>query len=80
MTKDHNLTPTDKDGTFDKPEKLVIGRKYHLSWAYKGAVFILKEVYQFKGTCKLQTPKTKKIRIEPIENLRELRKHGKTQK
>lgn len=42
--KNTKFTPTDVDGTFNKPDKPIIGKRYHISWAFKGAIFVLKKV------------------------------------
>ena len=40
----NNYTPTDVKGTFIVPNKYIIGAKYHISWAYSGAVFVLRKI------------------------------------
>lgn len=56
------------------PKKLEIGKKYHLSWASSRAmVWVLKSYnanYVF-----LETPKTKKLLVSKISDLRELNKY-----
>ena len=38
------FTPTDVAGTFEVADTPTVGRKYHLSWAFKAAVFVLVEI------------------------------------
>lgn len=51
----NNLTPTDIKGDFTKITHPVIGGKYHISWAFSGAVFKLIKVEG--DTCFLDNPK-----------------------
>lgn len=52
------FTPTDIDGKFIPVDQPVIGKKYHVSWAFKGAVFVLKRVDG--DTAYLDNPKHKR--------------------
>jgi hypothetical protein len=65
------FTPTDIAGTFDKEEAPKIGKKYHLSWASKGAVFVLKSIDGEYGY--VDNPKNKRLNLMKIK-LSELRK------
>lgn len=53
-----HLTPTDIKGDFTKITNPVIGVKYHISWAFSGAVFKLVKVEG--DTCYLDNPKYKR--------------------
>jgi hypothetical protein len=72
-------TPTDVSNTigggyFSTIKNPVIGVKYHLSWAYKGAVFVLKAI---EGNyCYLDNPRMprKELLKAKVEDLRSLRK------
>lgn len=55
-----NITPTDVKGDFIKVEYPVIGKKYHISWAYSGAYFILREVVG--DMCYLDNPKYSRLK------------------
>lgn len=59
-----NITPTDvadrTNQVFKKVDRPNIGNKYHLSWAFKGAVFVLKSVDQDGIHCYLDNPKHKR--------------------
>lgn len=57
---------------FDKVVKPKIGKSYHLAWAHKGCVWVLKEILD-NGKCKLMTPKTKKILIGNVADLLNVR-------
>lgn len=69
-----NLTPTDIKGTFTKVESPIIGKKYHISWAFSGAVFILKSIDG--DVCYLDNPKYPRSKLITckISELRNLRK------
>lgn len=75
----NNYTPTDVSNSisnqrFNTPKKLVIGVKYHLSWAYKGAVFVLKRI---EGEyCYLDNPKNPRVNLlkAKISELRSIKK------
>jgi len=59
------------------PKKLVIGNKYHLSWASnKAMVWILKSYNSTHAF--LETPRTKKKLSSKITDLRELNKQSLT--
>jgi hypothetical protein len=66
-------TPTDVKGDFKTPEKIEIGKKYHISWAFSGAVFKLKNIED--NICYLDNPKNKRKNLLKckISELRELR-------
>ncbi len=67
---------TDSNGRDDIPEELIIGRKYHCTWAKsRGMVWKLTEI---RGqTAVPQTPKTRKEITTNISNLREINKNCK---
>lgn len=56
-----HLTPTDVKGNFTKIINPVIGVKYHISWAFSGAVFKLVKVEG--DTCYLDNPKYKRKQL-----------------
>ena len=67
------LTPTDVKGDFTKITNPVIGVKYHISWAFSGAVFKLVKVEG--DTCYLDNPKYKretllKCKVSELRGLR----------
>jgi len=68
-----HLTPTDVKGDFTKITHPVIGVKYHISWAFSGAVFKLVKVEG--DTCYLDNPKYKRKQLLTckISELRGLR-------
>lgn len=71
----NNLTPTDVKGYFTKISHPVIEVKYHISWAFSGAVFVLKKI---EGTkCYLDNPKHKRktLLVCDISELRGLNKN-----
>jgi hypothetical protein len=68
-----HLTPTDIKGDFTKITNPVIGVKYHISWAFSGAVFKLVKVEG--DTCYLDNPKYKrktllKCKVSELRGLR----------
>lgn len=67
------LTPTDVKGDFEKVTSAVVGEKYHISWAFSGAVFVLKKIE--KDICYLDNPKYKRDRLLTckLSELRQLR-------
>lgn len=56
-----HLTPTDVKGDFTKIKRHVIRVKYHISWAFSGAVFKLVKVEG--DTCYLDNPKYKRKQL-----------------
>jgi len=64
------FTPTDIDGRFIPVDKPEIGKKYHISWAFKGAVFVLKKIEG--DVAYLDNPKHKRSELLKC-NLSELR-------
>lgn len=56
-----HLTPTDVKGDFTKITHPVIGVKYHISWAFSGAVFKLVKVEG--DICYLDNPKYKRKQL-----------------
>lgn len=56
-----HLTPTDIKGDFRIITKPVIGVRYHISWAFSGAVFVLKKVEG--DICYLDNPKHKRTQL-----------------
>ncbi len=62
---------TDK-ADFDKVTNPKIGKSYHLAWAHRGCVWILKDILS-DGKCKLETPKSKKTLIGNVADLRNVR-------
>lgn len=50
----------------------IIGQPYHLSWAKRGCVWILKSI--IGEDCILQTPSRNKKRIDKLANLRHTNK------
>ncbi len=73
----NKYTPTDKSSTvFKKTEKPVLGKKYHLSWAYKASVFVLRKI---EGEyCYVSNPKYNKEKLikTRLDSLRELFKYS----
>lgn len=68
-----NLLPIDKTPqSFDVVQVPDIGKKYHLSWAYRGAKFKLVEILNEKQ-CKVHTGQSNKILTVNIADLRHLR-------
>ena len=69
----NNYTLTDVKNNFLSVTEPVIGKKYHISWAYSGAVFILKNIEN--DICYLDNPKHKRksLLICKLSELRELR-------
>lgn len=61
-----------KHAGYSSATEPVVGNKYHLTWAHRGCVWILKEVLP-NGKCKLMTPKTKKILTANTADLLNLR-------
>lgn len=68
-------TPTDIAGGYDQVEDPQIGKKYHLSWAFQGAVFVLQQIDLDKVHCYLDNPrhKRKKPLKAKLEDLRHLK-------
>ena len=68
-----HLTPTDVKGDFLKINKPIIGEKYHISWAFSGAVFRLIKIED--DICYLDNPKYKRKQLLTckISELRGLR-------
>ena len=68
-----HLTPTDVKGDFIKINRPVIGVKYHISWAFSGAVFKLVKIEG--DICYLDNPrhKRKQLLTCKISELRGLR-------
>ncbi len=64
------LTPTDVKGTFKPVKQPIIGMKYHISWAYSGAVFKLVSIEE--AICYLDNPKYKRDKLLKC-NVSELR-------
>jgi hypothetical protein len=68
-----HLTPTDVKGDFTKITNPVVGVKYHISWAFSGAVF---KLVKLEGdTCYLDNPKYKretllKCKVSELRGLR----------
>lgn len=60
-SKKTNLIPTDKRGGFAKVGKPVVGYKYHISWAFSGAVFKLVKIDG--DVCYLDNPKYKREKL-----------------
>lgn len=56
-----HLTPTDVKGTFEKLETPICGKRYHISWAFSGAVFVLKKIEG--DICYLDNPKRKRKQL-----------------
>jgi hypothetical protein len=56
-----HLTPTDVKGNFAKINNPVINEKYHISWAFSGAVFKLVKVEG--DICYLDNPKYKRQQL-----------------
>jgi hypothetical protein len=70
----NNITPTDVKGTFEKVDKPVIGQRYHISWAFSGAIFVLKKIEG--DLCYLDNPKYKRDKLLTckVEQLRKSRR------
>ena len=70
------FTPSDKrTGSYDKVTEPKIGDKYHVSWAFKAAVFKLKKIegnYAFLDNPKYKRKELLKVKLE---DLRHLAKH-----
>ncbi len=68
-----HLTPTDVKGDFIKITQPIIGVKYHISWAFSGAVFKLVKIEG--NTCYLDNPKYKRKQLLTckLDELRGLR-------
>ena len=68
------LTPTDVKGDFRKVDNPRINFRYHVSWAFSGAVFVLKAVVG--DTCYLDNPvnKRKQLLTCKVSELRHIRK------
>jgi len=69
----NSFTPTDVKGDFKEVTEPIIGRKYHVSWAYSGAVFVL--VKMEGSICYLDNPRHKrkqylKCKISELRHLR----------
>lgn len=64
------FTPTDIDGKFIPVDKPIIGKRYHISWAFKGAVFVLKKIEG--DIAYLDNPKNRRTTLLKC-NLNELR-------
>ena len=72
------FTPTDKaTDAFDMVDHPEINKKYHVSWGFKGAVFVLKKIDGIYGY--VDNPKHKRKNLLRIQlcDLRELRKNKK---
>jgi hypothetical protein len=69
-----NFTPTDVKGDFLPVSNPQIGSRYHISWAYSGAVFVLVKVEN--DICYLDNPRhhRKKLLTCKVSELRNLRK------
>ncbi len=71
-----NITPTDVDGSFGKVEIPHIGVKYHISWAFKGACFVLKRldddgIHGYVDNPKHKREKLLKIKLSDLRKLRQ---------
>jgi Asp-tRNA(Asn)/Glu-tRNA(Gln) amidotransferase C subunit len=67
------FTPTDVDGSFSVPDKPIIGKRYHISWAFKGAQFILKKVegdYAYLDNPRNKRATLLKCKVSELRNLR----------
>lgn len=74
--KKTRYTPTDIKEGFDKVAKPQIGKYYHVSWAFSGAIFVLKRIEHPYGY--LDNPKNKRkelLRVR-LEDLRHTRRHS----
>lgn len=69
------LTPTDVDGNFPPIINPVIGHRYHLSWAFKGAVFVLKRIEGEFGYVDNPKHKRKELLKCNLKDLRCVKKH-----
>lgn len=69
----NNYTLTDVKNNFLPVTEPIIGKKYHISWAYSGAVFVLKNIKN--DICYLDNPKHKRKTLLTckLSELRELR-------
>ena len=71
--KGNKVKCSDLKDKFSRVEKPILGRMYHLSWAYAGARWNLRALYD-DGYCRLETPVTGKMLLGHVDDLRELRK------
>lgn len=71
-------TPTDVKGGFNAVKCPIIGKRYHLSWAYSGSLFVLKKIDGEK--CYMDNPKYPRQQLLEcnLVDLRETRKNSKT--
>lgn len=56
-----HLTPTDVKGDFILVGKPIVGKRYHISWAFSGAVFVLKRIEG--DICYLDNPRNKRTNL-----------------
>ena len=61
--------------TYFKVQEPKIGWGYHLNWANRSCVWILRSFDIVDGTCQLETPKTKKKLCAKIDDLRHTKKN-----
>lgn len=71
MNKDIIITEDDR-----VPDGFNIGQKYHVIWAAKGCVFVLKSFLP-NWMVEIETPKTKKVHRTSISSLRLINKDAK---
>lgn len=71
MNKDNIITEDDRI-----PDGFNIGQKYHVTWAAKGCVFVLKSFLP-NWMVEIETPKTKKVHRTSVSSLRLINKDAK---
>jgi hypothetical protein len=67
------FTPTDTKGDFSKVLDPIIGRKYHISWAFSGAVFVLVKIegdYAYMDNPRYKRKELLKCKVQDLRNLR----------
>lgn len=63
-------TPTHYDETFVKPDELVIGKCYHISWAINWAVFVLEKIVWDKAYLNNRINKRERLLVTNKDHLR----------
>lgn len=66
-------TQSDVDGSFNVPDKPIIGKRYHISWAFKGAQFVLKKIegeYAYLDNPRNKRTTLFKCKVSELRNLR----------
>lgn len=63
-------TPTHHDETFVKPDTLVVGKHYHISWASKWGVFVLEKIIWDKAYLNNPVNKREHLLVTNKDHLR----------